>query len=668
MKKILILLFFWTNFVHAQSTYYVSPAGNDGNPGTLSQPFKTVAKLSTTLHSGDIAYIRGGTYTPANLPGAGVHFLIQNLVGSAAAPIKIWAYPGETPVFDCQSITPTNPYPFAFVISNSVYVHIKGLTIKNLKQIASGTGVSRGFMFSNSNNCTAELLNVFNIGGTGVTLESSNSCTFLNCDSHNNGDGVSPDTWNFGDGFTCTGGDTSTDIWFEGCRAWMNGDDNWDFFAWSGMKVTIKNCWSFWASIKPWGISGTQPSDAAMTPETPSLWLSNNAYRTSTTSGEGFKLGGFNVGGPGPAGAPTTLKKYLINCVSFDNCGTGYSENMLAQYSHQMSLVNCLAFNNGNDGFGFGVGRSVGIAHIFKNCWAWNNNHLDTGADWVYDGLSTNVSNNYWETVYNGVNYGNLKGGTVTALNGSDFVSTTPTGVTGARQSDGSLPVIDFLHLVSGSDLIDKGINVGQPYSGTAPDLGAFEYTTAVTPVPPTASAGPDVSITLPTNSVTVTGVGTGTSITYLWTATGPNTPTITNSTTTAATFSNLVVGTYKVGFRVTNGSSNVASDTMVIVVSNSGLLITPTKLIEVRLYNSKILVNFTASINTGTMEFRLERANTSGVFDAYTTVIPKTGTSSYWFIDGSPITGNNKYRIVSVDKGIDKPVYTYGAEFIKKK
>jgi len=44
------------------------------------------------------------------------------------------------------------------------------------------------------------------------------------------------------------------------------------------------------------------------------------------------------------------------------------------------------------------------------------------------------------------------------------------------RNSDGSLPNIDFMKLVSGSDLIDKGIDVELPFNGIAPDLGAFEF------------------------------------------------------------------------------------------------------------------------------------------------------------------------------------------------
>ena len=43
------------------------------------------------------------------------------------------------------------------------------------------------------------------------------------------------------------------------------------------------------------------------------------------------------------------------------------------------------------------------------------------------------------------------------------------------RQPDGSLPA-GFARLVSGSDLIDKGLDVGLPFNGSAPDLGAYEF------------------------------------------------------------------------------------------------------------------------------------------------------------------------------------------------
>ena len=60
----------------------------------------------------------------------------------------------------------------------------------------------------------------------------------------------------------------------------------------------------------------------------------------------------------------------------------------------------------------------------------------------------------------------------------ADFASLDYTQLLTDRQSDGSLPEISLLHLVSTSALIDKGINLGYSYYGNAPDLGAFEYNT----------------------------------------------------------------------------------------------------------------------------------------------------------------------------------------------
>ena len=59
-------------------------------------------------------------------------------------------------------------------------------------------------------------------------------------------------------------------------------------------------------------------------------------------------------------------------------------------------------------------------------------------------------------------------------VTGEDL-STIP-GMLGPRNADGSLPNVDFLKLKKGSRAIDKGEDLGFPYAGEAPDLGAFEY------------------------------------------------------------------------------------------------------------------------------------------------------------------------------------------------
>ncbi len=96
--------------------------------------------------------------------------------------------------------------------------------------------------------------------------------------------------------------------------------------------------------------------------------------------------------------------------------------------------------------------------------------------------------------------------------------------------------------------------------------------------LPPTANAGPDRTIRIPTSSVTIGGAGVGgndpdgTIVSRRWTyvpgGTGTSTPTVTNSTATYATFSNLkTVGTYIFRLRVTDDSGTSASDGMMVRV-----------------------------------------------------------------------------------------------------
>ncbi len=56
-----------------------------------------------------------------------------------------------------------------------------------------------------------------------------------------------------------------------------------------------------------------------------------------------------------------------------------------------------------------------------------------------------------------------------------DFASLDEAELTQPRQPNGELPVMRFLHLADGSQLIDKGVETGFPFKGPKPDLGAFE-------------------------------------------------------------------------------------------------------------------------------------------------------------------------------------------------
>ncbi len=202
----------------------------------------------------------------------------------------------------------------------------------------------------------------------------------------------------------------------------------------------------------------------------------------------------------------------FIGCRAWSNSDDGFD---LWATEHSVLIENCRAYDNGfdiwgvgsqfaGDGNGFKLGPS---SPVIRFCVAWHNatRGFDfndaTDLEYVYNNTSYNhplhgfnfsdaahvLRNNLSfndaanqitpevDDVYNSWN--TPPGVTVTA---ADFVSLDDTDAKGARAADGTLPDSQFLHLTADSDLIDAGIDVGLPFSGTAPDLGAFEYSSEV--------------------------------------------------------------------------------------------------------------------------------------------------------------------------------------------
>ena len=88
----------------------------------------------------------------------------------------------------------------------------------------------------------------------------------------------------------------------------------------------------------------------------------------------------------------------------------------------------------------------------------------------------------------------------------------------------------------------------------------------------PTANAGNDISITLPTNSATLQGSGSdpdGTIASYAWSrVSGPTTFTIANTNSATTGISNLVQGTYVFRLTVTDNSGATATDNVTVTVN----------------------------------------------------------------------------------------------------
>jgi uncharacterized repeat protein (TIGR02059 family) len=144
----------------------------------------------------------------------------------------------------------------------------------------------------------------------------------------------------------------------------------------------------------------------------------------------------------------------------------------------QRKITNSLSINNK----GYGIDESQDswtsiINHIYNNVISGN----ECGLNFMYSGVADVIRNNVaynntrlQETPYAGntVDHNSWQIATVTS---SDFVSLDVEQLKGTRKSDGSLPDITAFHLTAGSVLNEKGVDVGLPFDGKAPDLGTFE-------------------------------------------------------------------------------------------------------------------------------------------------------------------------------------------------
>ncbi len=102
-------------------TFYVSVAGDDTNPGTIDQPFRTIGKGVSVLSAGDVLYIREGVYHE--------DVSISNS-GTASRLIKVMAYPDEKPIIDGDNYRlPSVDWGVLLHLAGS-YIEVSGLEIR----------------------------------------------------------------------------------------------------------------------------------------------------------------------------------------------------------------------------------------------------------------------------------------------------------------------------------------------------------------------------------------------------------------------------------------------------------------------------------------------------------------------------------------------------------
>lgn len=416
------------NGAAAGRVFYVAPTGSDSAAGTLTAPWKSIAHAQSVAQAGDTVYFRGGTYaytraTRSCTSGTDrVDAVTLNKSGSSGSPISYLAYSGERPVFDFSKVSDDCRIK-GFDVTGS-YIHLKGLELTGVPQNNSLNHESWGVWVSGSDN-TFEQLNIHNIQGTGLFIQDGGGNLVLNCDSHDNFDPHSSNgAGQNSDGFGAHISANHPGNVFRGDRSWWNGDDGFDLIN-AFSSVTIEDSWAWRNGYLP---ESTTPAPAG--------------------NGNGFKAGGY-----GGKYVSNGVKHTIRFDVAFDNKVAGFYAN---HHTVADDFFNNTGFDNHPDFDMLGIsssGAAIGIGTLRNNI-AYGGTLLSNmnGANAAYNSWNLNVT-----------------------MSDAQFRSVSTSGWNAPRQADGSLPNLPYLHLASGSSLIDRGINVGLPYNGKAPDLGAFE-------------------------------------------------------------------------------------------------------------------------------------------------------------------------------------------------
>jgi hypothetical protein len=436
------------------ATWFVATNGVDANPGTSNSPFATITRAQMAAASGDTVWLRGGTYflNNANLTATNSPWAIVNNMTKSG--ISYLAYPGELPVFDFSSVQPSGWRVTAFLVTANNCV-FKGFDVVGVQvTIPTVHTQSENFRVAGGSNNRFEQLRMHDGMGNGWYLTDGASNLVLNCDAYDNR-GLDSGSLGNTDGFGChPAHTTSTGNILRGCRSWFNSDDGYDCINAFAM-VTFDHCWSFY-----------------------------NGYFTnfvnSTGDGNGIKGGGYGDSGHS---FPTPIPHHVIEfCLTVRNRASGFYAN---HHLDGQVWLNNTAYRNATDynmlcstNNSSSAGDVPGYNQVMKN-------------NLGYKG-STEVANLNQSASNVSYNYFTLP---VTVAS-NDFVSLDESLLTAPRLTNGDLPYIDFARLTNTSDCINVGTNLGFPFFGSAPDLGAFEFGPTNAPSPTIAKSGTNLVFT----------------------------------------------------------------------------------------------------------------------------------------------------------------------------
>ena len=122
------------------TTWYVAPSGSDSNPGTATQPFRTIQRAANVVNPGDTVIVEDGTYTGVGTGTSCASSTSRPVVcltrgGSSTAWVTFKARNRGKAIVDGQQNTSTHGFRF---LSAANYVRIEGFQIHGMGSATNG--------------------------------------------------------------------------------------------------------------------------------------------------------------------------------------------------------------------------------------------------------------------------------------------------------------------------------------------------------------------------------------------------------------------------------------------------------------------------------------------------------------------------------------------------
>jgi hypothetical protein len=640
MKKLFLLPLIILGLTANATDRYISTSGNDGNSGASSSPWRTLAYAASHSSSGDLIHVAAGSYVESSrvdlpegvsITGAGSSTTIIQSTYSIASSGQSQddaiillnsssvSGTGQTIsylTFDGRNLASTR----AICINQRSNVIISNCTIQNFLLSAitinhGGGSFTSGMEIHDCtiNNCATEDPSVDTHSNSGsITLFGINGMLIYNNNftqtaraTGQNGDVIRGiDSYSYGlKGLkiynnTFTKNNTEGTQWNFTIELWQLSDEC----------EVYNNAFNGTGGMDFCGIQKGNRSYGLSIHDNTITASANFAQPSGGPSEQGINFEDANGGSLNNTGVQQYIYvynnyfKYIPNPIRFDF--TIFDSDTKGLMDH------IYIYNNVFDQFGYtnNVGVSMGIymndhaqspitydnIHIYNNTFV-GNSYSQQGIQWnCYGTAHTNFSidNNIFSGLRsNPISFSALSGSpsvTIISVQNNDYFNNstnTPSysGVTMNSKTEQNSITTNPLFISStnyqlqpSSSCINAGINVGLPFSGTAPDIGRYEYSSSGS----IANAGPDQIITIPTSIDTLIGSGTssnGSISSYSWTKiSGPSLGSLSNASSATTTVTGLVQGIYQFELKVTDNNGAVGRDTMQLTVNSATIVNIP--------------------------------------------------------------------------------------------